>query len=75
MNQADAEVRRDKIVAFVAHYRAQYNVGPSYSEIAKNVGFGSAAAARKACEILIQRGKLGKYDGISRSLFVPNISE
>lgn len=71
MKQADAEARRSKVVAFVAHFRAQYNVGPSYSEIAKNVGFGSPAAARKACQILVERGHLHKHDGISRSLYVP----
>lgn len=62
--------RHDAVVAFVRQYRNEFNVGPSYAEVATAAGYASPAAARKAVMSLCKAGRLTKYDGIARSLDV-----
>lgn len=65
-------VRQEAVVAFVAQYRNDFNVGPSYAEIAKEVGYASPSAARKAVLALCEAGRLRRVGNIARSIYVPD---
>lgn len=67
-----SHARQDAVVDFVAMYRNQFNVGPSYAEIAKEVGYASPSAARKAVIHLCDEKRLARIGNIARSIYVPD---
>lgn len=63
--------RQNAVVNFVVTYREQFHVGPSYAEIAREVGYASPSAARKAVLNLCEEKRLARIGNIARSIYVP----